>query len=72
MDEIAGELVGLFLRGVGASPVLTGAIQRLVPALVSYARKAIDRGADPEAELVLMMAGAEEAARQAERAKFGP
>lgn len=71
MDELIAEGAALVARAAGVSPVLTQAIERLTPHLIDYARKAIERGADPESELVLLMAGAEEAARAQEKAKFG-
>lgn len=71
IGEVAATVAGAVLRAVGAPPLVAASIERIMPSLVDYAAKRIAEGADPADELELMMLGGEEAARAAERAKFG-
>ncbi len=71
MNELAGDLLATALRMVGASPMMTDAVRRMVPTIIDFARRRIAEGADPAAELELMMRGAEETARVTAHEKFG-
>ena len=71
MYELAGEAAALLMSAAGASPTLVAAVRRMTPKLIEFARKNIEAGKDPDAELDLMMAAAEEQARAAFLTKFG-
>lgn len=70
-NELVGDIAGLVLQAAGASPAVSDAVRRMLPGVVTFAEKALERGTDPAAELALMMDAAEEAARQYEARKFG-
>ncbi len=71
MNELVADIAATALRLAGVSPAVTGAVQRMLPKVIDFARTRIANGGDPAAELDLMMAGAEEAARATAHAKFG-
>ncbi len=71
MNELIADIAGSALRLAGVSPAVTGAVVRLIPKVIDYARDRIAAGADPVVEPEVMLAGAEEQAIGAARAKFG-
>lgn len=70
MNEIVTEIAVNAMRLAKAPPLMLEAVRRLLPKVLTFAKSAIDRGADPNAEFDLMMTAAEEQARAVAREKF--